>query len=127
MKIHPQVEIGEDNDKSLQAFRQIKRRLSKFKTFAGISRKENDLLCVSVREVISAQQISLLDVVDPIEHISRWSGCILGRPECSEADPCPLHDQWKRVRDSYLRMLDKTTIAELVRKGEPAFLGAERK
>jgi DNA-binding IscR family transcriptional regulator len=22
--------------------------------------------------------ISLLDVVEPIEHVSRWSGCILG-------------------------------------------------
>src|SRR5262245_28197047 len=27
------------------------------------------------------RRISLLDVVEPIEHVSRWSGCILGRPE----------------------------------------------
>jgi Rrf2 family protein len=66
------------------------------------------------------QDISLFDVVDPIEHISRWSGCILGRPECSEAEPCAIHSSWKAVRDSYLRMLRGTTIAELVAKGEPA-------
>jgi Rrf2 family protein len=63
--------------------------------------------------------ISLLDVVEPIEHVSRWSGCLLGRPECSERDPCALHDRWKSVREAYLRMLQRTTLAELVAKGEP--------
>ena len=66
------------------------------------------------------QEISLLDVIEPIEHISRWSGCILGRPECSETDPCAIHNRWKAVRDAYLRMLRRTTIAELVAKGELA-------
>ena len=64
--------------------------------------------------------ISLLDVVEPIEHISRWSGCILGRPECSEIEPCAMHQRWKAVRDAYQRMLERTTLAELVAKGEPA-------
>ena len=67
-----------------------------------------------------ARKISLLDVIEPIEHISRWSGCILGRPECSETDPCAIHNRWKAVRDAYLRMLQRTTIAELVAKGELA-------
>jgi Rrf2 family transcriptional regulator, iron-sulfur cluster assembly transcription factor len=67
-----------------------------------------------------AREISLLDIVEPIEHISRWSGCILGRPECSESDPCAIHNRWKAVRDAYLRMLRQTTIAELVTKGELA-------
>jgi Rrf2 family protein len=67
-----------------------------------------------------AHEISLLDVVEPIEHIRRWSGCILGRPECSDIEPCALHNRWKAVRDAYLRMLQRTTIAELLAKGEPA-------
>jgi Rrf2 family protein len=69
-----------------------------------------------------AREISLLDVVEPIEHIRRWSGCILGRPECSDITPCAIHNRWKAVRDAYLRMLQKTTIAELVAKGEPAHM-----
>src|SRR5215510_6444775 len=68
------------------------------------------------------RQISLLDVVEPIEHVSRWSGCILGRPECSERDPCAIHDRWKAVRQAYLQMLERTTIAEMVAKGEGAVL-----
>jgi Rrf2 family protein len=66
------------------------------------------------------QEISLLDIVEPIEHISRWSGCILGRPACSESEPCAIHNRWKAVRDAYLRMLQRTTVAELAAKGEPA-------
>jgi Rrf2 family protein len=69
-----------------------------------------------------ARDISLFDVVEPIEHISRWAGCILGRSECSEVDPCAIHHRWKTVREAYLRMLQKTTVAELVAKGEPADL-----
>jgi Rrf2 family protein len=67
----------------------------------------------------AAEDISLFDIVEPIEHISRWSGCILGRSECSEVNPCAIHNRWKAVRDTYLRMLQRTTIAELVAKGEP--------
>src|SRR5436190_22493486 len=62
------------------------------------------------------KRISLLDVVEPIEHLSRWSGCILGRPECSEVDPCALHNRWKAVRDAHLHMLQRTTRAERVAK-----------
>jgi Rrf2 family protein len=64
------------------------------------------------------RRVTLYDVVEPIEHISRWSGCILGRPECSDADPCAIHNRWKAVRDAYLHMLRRTTIGELVAKGE---------
>ena len=67
-----------------------------------------------------ARQITLLDVVEPIEHVRRWSGCILGRSECSEVEPCAIHHRWKAVRDAYLRMLEQTTIAQLVARGEPA-------
>src|SRR6516165_10972001 len=51
-----------------------------------------------------ARQISLLDVVEPIEQVSRWSGCILGRSECSEVEPCAIHNRWKAVRQAYLQM-----------------------
>jgi Rrf2 family protein len=67
-----------------------------------------------------ARAISLLDVVEPIEHVRRWSGCILGRPECSDVQPCAIHNRWKAVRNAYLQMLERTTLAELVAKGELA-------
>ncbi len=68
------------------------------------------------------RRVTLFDIVEPIEHLGRWSGCILGRPECSEVHPCAIHERWKGVRDSYLRMLRETTVADLVARGEPADL-----
>ncbi len=66
------------------------------------------------------RHISLLDVVEPIEHVSRWSGCVLGHRDCSDESPCAIHDRWKHVRSAYLRMLRQTTVADLLAKGEPA-------
>lgn len=66
------------------------------------------------------KKISLLDVVEPIEHVNRWSGCILGRAECSDAVPCAIHGRWKAVRGAYLKMLAGTTLAKLVARGEVA-------
>lgn len=59
------------------------------------------------------QSISLYDVMDPIEHVSRWSGCFLGRDRCSDAAPCAVHRQWGSVRDSYLEFLKQTTIGDI--------------
>lgn len=67
-----------------------------------------------------SESISLFDVVEPIERVSRWSGCILGQPECSDEAPCAIHQRWKGVRNSYLRLLQQTTLADLVAKGEPS-------
>jgi Rrf2 family protein len=61
--------------------------------------------------------ISLLEVVEPIEHVSRWFGCFLGQPECSDQGACPVHHRWKQVRDRYIRFLQETTIAELAGRG----------
>lgn len=63
-------------------------------------------------------EITLYDVVEPIEHISRWSGCLLGHRECSDEAACGIHHQWKKVRNAYLRMLTRTTISDLLAKGE---------
>jgi Rrf2 family protein len=64
------------------------------------------------------QRITLFDVVEPIESVSRWSGCVIGRPVCSEEEPCAIHDRWKKVRTAYLNLLKQTTIADLVARGE---------
>ncbi len=65
-----------------------------------------------------AAAIALLDVVEPFEQVSRWSGCILGHATCSDDAPCAVHHRWKQVRGAYLRLLTQTTIADLVANGE---------
>ena len=62
-----------------------------------------------------AKNISLYEVVEPIEKVSFWSECALGLKKCSDVTPCAIHDRWKGVRSSYYGFLKKTSIADLVR------------
>jgi len=59
-------------------------------------------------------KIALLDVVDPIDHVRRWTGCILGMTECSDASPCLAHDRWVPQKNAYIALLSEITIADLV-------------
>ena len=60
-----------------------------------------------------ADKISLYDVIEPLEHVSRWNGCFLGRNKCSDKSPCAVHGRWTTIREDYLHFLNNTTIAEL--------------
>jgi Rrf2 family protein len=51
-----------------------------------------------LRLACGPQDISLFDVLEPTEHLGRWSACILRSPVCSEAAPCAIHRRWKTVR-----------------------------
>jgi Rrf2 family protein len=60
-----------------------------------------------------ADKISLFDVVEPIEKVSRWNGCFLGRKKCNDHDPCAVHDRWSKIRTDYLEFLHSTSIGDL--------------
>ncbi|MFA5059844.1 MAG: Rrf2 family transcriptional regulator [Candidatus Omnitrophota bacterium] len=61
-----------------------------------------------------ARKISLFDVVEPIEKVSRWGGCFLGKRKCSDTAPCSAHHEWSGVREKYLEFLKITTLADLL-------------
>ncbi|MDY0168307.1 MAG: Rrf2 family transcriptional regulator [Thermoguttaceae bacterium] len=63
------------------------------------------------------ENISLYDVMEPIDHVSRWTGCLLGQPSCSGT--CPAHNRWSGVRQAYLNFLHETTLAHLNVPGVP--------
>ena len=60
-----------------------------------------------------ASDISLFDVVEPIEHVARWEGCILGQEQCGGDSPCAIHGRWGTIRDAYLDLLKETRITDL--------------
>jgi Rrf2 family protein len=57
-----------------------------------------------------ASEISLFEIIEPIEHVSRMNGCFLGKKTCSEEHPCAVHENWKQVRGTYLRFLEETRL-----------------
>lgn len=58
-------------------------------------------------------EITLYELIEPLERMERWNGCFLGNAVCSDDAPCVLHERWKRVQRHYLEMLRQTTLAEL--------------
>lgn len=57
--------------------------------------------------------ITVFDVVEPIDRVSRWTGCFMGNSRCTPGNPCPMHGRWARMRASYLKMLKESTLAEV--------------
>jgi Rrf2 family protein len=66
-----------------------------------------------------ANEILLIDVVEPFEGISRTKpSCFLGHTRaCSEATPCTAHFRWKGVLAAYLEFLTSTPLSAIA--GEP--------
>ncbi len=64
-----------------------------------------------------ASEISIFDVVEPIDKVSRWTKCFLGLDECRPEHPCPIHPIWFPIRDRYFSMLQTSSIADLPQGG----------
>ncbi len=66
------------------------------------------------RLALSPDKISLHEVVESIEDVTRWKECAFGGKNCTDDTPCPLHDRWGAVRTAYLSLLMDTSVAQLV-------------
>lgn len=57
--------------------------------------------------------IKLRDIVFAIDGDRVYSGCGLGMKACSEKQPCPVHNQFKIVRNGLCEMLETTDLKQL--------------
>lgn len=60
-----------------------------------------------------ADEIALFHVVDAIDGTEFLTSCVLGFPECSSKNPCPMHSEWGTLRDRVYQMLANKTIADI--------------
>jgi Rrf2 family protein len=64
-----------------------------------------------------AAEIRLSEVVELFDRQKPERRCLLGGSrECSDEDPCGAHEEWRRVRATYVDFLEKTTIAEITHR-----------
>ncbi len=57
---------------------------------------------------------SLADIVKTIDGEKLFHGCALGLRQCSESHPCPLHNEFKQVRNKLTKMLESATVSTFV-------------
>lgn len=63
-------------------------------------------------------EVTLAAVLRPFEPQVERTRCLLGRPECSDANPCGAHDRWKHIREATLSFIHDTTLADVI-EGTP--------
>lgn len=57
--------------------------------------------------------ITLFDIVHLIDGEKLFDGCGLGLNECNKKEPCPIHDQFSKIRQDLKRTLQRATVKEL--------------
>lgn len=65
--------------------------------------------------------VSLKEIVAAIDGNGIYKGCGLGLKTCNENKPCPVHFQFKMIRDDLKNMLETTSIHDLamgIKSGE---------
>ena len=69
----------------------------------------------------------LIEIVRATDGDILFSGCGLGLKECSETEPCPLHDKFKSIRNNIKKMMEGSTIDSMAvkLKAGAAFLREE--
>ncbi len=63
-------------------------------------------------------EISLLNIVETIDGDSFFSECILGFKECSDIEPCAIHEKWAEKRKEIYEMFKNTNLEEIEKEIE---------
>lgn len=61
---------------------------------------------------VSPKEIKIIDIIRSIDGTKAFEECILGFPNCSEENPCPIHHKWAELREKVIEMLSEKSIAD---------------
>lgn len=62
-----------------------------------------------------AKKLSVRSILDTIGEEHLFTTCILGLKECSEKKPCPLHEEYKPIKQKLIKMFENNTILDLAK------------
>jgi len=60
-----------------------------------------------------AAEISVEEIVLAIDGNDLFERCVLGLAYCGDDDPCPLHGQWRCVKQEMIRIFQETHLSVL--------------
>jgi len=103
-------EIAENIDSPLSFTAKILQVLSKRGKIIKASRGANGGYYISKQ----AQQLPISKIIIAIGGDTVILNCVLGLPNCSDMQPCPLHQKYKSLKIQLFKMFEETTIESLV-------------
>lgn len=65
------------------------------------------------RLAVSADELTLSDIVRQFDDVPETTTCLLGHGRCSESDPCAAHERWAGARAAIMDFLDNTRLSDL--------------
>jgi Rrf2 family protein len=68
------------------------------------------------------KQLALKKVLEAIKENDLFDKCILGLKKCSESKPCPLHFQYKPIKQELIHLFQTNSIQELSEKADNELL-----
>lgn len=60
-----------------------------------------------------AKKLSIRAILETIRENDIFTKCIMGLKLCSETKPCPLHVQYKPIKEQLIKLFEKKTIENL--------------
>lgn len=73
------------------------------------------------------RECALAKIVRVLDGDQLFTGCGLGLRQCSEAHPCPIHEEFKKIRQEIGSMLENSRIGEFSEKLDERRLFLRRK
>jgi Rrf2 family nitric oxide-sensitive transcriptional repressor len=70
-----------------------------------------------VRLAKPARQISLLQIVEPLEHLSKKRNCFIGGL-CCGPHPCAYHNDWLKLHADFVGFLESVSIAGVLQQSK---------
>lgn len=62
------------------------------------------------------QQVTILQIVKIIDGDSLINDCVLGLSQCDSNQPCPMHNEFKLIKEQIKHLLETTTVYDLATK-----------
>lgn len=62
---------------------------------------------------LSADEITLAQIVDAVEGLHVLGTCIMGFKKCPFNHTCAMHETWEETRNSIINVLTNTSLAQL--------------
>lgn len=63
----------------------------------------------------SADEISILDIVEAVEGPFHLNRCLIHKGKCSRESFCPVHPFWEKTNNALKDILEKTKLSEFVK------------
>lgn len=57
-------------------------------------------------------EIVLADIINSVEGMEKYMGCVLGFDQCSDTNPCVMHSTWVDVREKFNETFQNKTLAD---------------